>query len=126
MKIKKRSILLLILNLVLTLTIFLSEYVYSSYFSMFSWYENCGEQFLIIIMISTPVFLILSGVYHFLNKKYEMTALNAKLPLISLAVFLLPLLLDLSLSSILITIGAILGLCLCVVSLIVLVRNKIN
>ncbi len=36
---------------------------------MFSWHENSGTQFLIILMMSTPIFLILSITYYFLGKK---------------------------------------------------------
>ncbi|MCR8746807.1 hypothetical protein [Romboutsia lituseburensis] len=123
---KKRSVILIILNLILTLTIFFSEYIYSSYYSIFSWYENCGTQFLAILMISTPIFLILSIIYYFLGKKNIVTGLNKNLPIISLVVFLAPLLLDLSLSSLLITIGALLGFCLCITTIIVFFKSIIN
>ena len=114
---KKKSISLILLNLILILTILFSEYVYSSYYDMFSWYENCGTQFLAIIIISTPIFAILSIIYNLLGKKGIVTGLNKNLPIISLVVFLAPLLLDLSLSNVLITIGAILGLVLFFVSI---------
>ena len=114
---KKKSISLILLNLILILTILFSEYVYSSYYDMFSWYENCGTQFLAIIIISTPIFAILSIIYNLLGKKGIVTGLNKNLPIISLVVFLAPLLLDLSLSNVLITIGAILGLALFFVSI---------
>lgn len=119
---KKISVLLTILNLILTLTIFFSEYIYSSYYSIFSWYENCGTQFLVILMISTPIFLILSIIYYFLGKKNIVTGLNKNLPIISLLVFLSPILLDTSLSYVLITIGALLGLGLCLSSIIIFLR----
>lgn len=121
---KKRSVHLIILNFILTLTIFFSEYIYSSYYSIFSWYENCGTQFLAIFIISTPIFLILSVIYHFLGKKNIVTDLNKKLPIISLLVFLAPLIIDLSLSDLFITIGALLGFCLCLISTIVLLKSN--
>lgn len=123
MIIKKRSLLLTSLNLILTLTILFSEYIYSSYYSIFSWYENCGTQFLAILLISTPIFIILSVIYNSLSKKYPISNLNKKLPLIALLVFLGPILIDLSLSYFFITIGAILGLCLSLVSIIVLFKE---
>ena len=115
--VKKKSISIIILNFLLILAILFSEYVYSSYYDMFSWYENCGTQFLAIIIISTPIFAILSIIYNLLGKKGIVTGLNKNLPIISLVVFLAPLLLDLSLSNVLITIGAILGLVLFFVSI---------
>lgn len=123
MLIKKRSLLLTLLNLILTLTTLFSEYIYSSYYSIFSWYENCGTQFLAILLISAPIFIILSVFYYFLSKKYPISNLNKKLPLIALLVFLGPILIDLSLSYFFITIGAILGLCLSLVSIIVLFKE---
>lgn len=120
---KKRSLLLMILNFILTLTIVFSEYIYSSYFNIFSWYENCGTQFLAILIISTPLFLILSVIYHFLGKKHNITNLNKKLPLIALLVFLAPILIDLRLSKLFITIGGILGFCLCLISIIILFKE---
>lgn len=120
---KKRSFLLTLLNLILTLIIIFSEYIYSSYYSVFSWYENCGTQFLAILIISTPIFIILSVIYYFLSKKHPISNLNKKLPIISLLVFLGPILIDLSLSGFFITIGAILGFCLCLVSIIILFKK---
>lgn len=123
---KKRSVLLIILNLILTLTIFFSEYIYSSYYSVFNWHENSGTQFLAILIISTPILLILSIIYYFLGKKNIVIGLNKNLPIISLVVFLAPLLIDLSLSYFLITIGALLGFCLCVTTIIVFLKSIIN
>lgn len=120
---KKRSLFVTLLNLILTLTIVFSEYIYSSYYSVFSWYENCGTQFLAILIISAPIFIILIVIYYFLSKKYPISNLNKKLPLIALLVFLGPILIDLSLSDFFITIGAILGLCLSLVSIIVLFKE---
>lgn len=121
--IKKRSILLIILNLILTVTILFSEYIYSSYYSIFSWYENSGIQFLAILTISTPIFLILSIIFYFLGKKNIVAGLNKKLPIISLLVFLGPIFLDSSLSDLLITIGSLLGLLLCLSSTIILLKS---
>ena len=120
---KKRSLLITLLNLILTLTILFSEYIYSSYYTVFSWYENCGTQFLAILIISTPIFIILSVIYYFLSKKHPISNLNKKLPLIALLVFLGPLLIDLSLSNFFITIGTILGFCLSLISIIILFKE---
>lgn len=120
---KKRSFLLTFLNLILTLTILFSEYIYSSYYSIFNWYENCGTQFLAILLISAPIFIILSVIYYFLSKKYPISNLNKRLPLTALLVFLGPILIDLSLSDFFITIGGILGFCLCLISIIILFKK---
>lgn len=122
--IKKRSILLMILNLILTITILFSEYIYSSYYSIFSWYENSGIQFLAILIISTPIFLILSIIFYFLGKKNIVLGLNKKLPIISLLAFLGPILLDSNLSDVLIMIVSLLGFLLCLFSTIILLNTK--
>ncbi|HAT4246739.1 hypothetical protein QTH11_12925 [Clostridium perfringens] len=122
MKNKKLSLLLIILNFILTITILFSEYIYTSYFSIFNWHENCGTQFLAILIISTPILLILSISYYFLGKKITITHLNKSLPIISLLVFLAPILLDTSLSYALITIGTLLGLILCLSSIILFLK----
>lgn len=54
----KSKILLLVLNSILFMTILLSEYVYTSYYPQVSWHENSGTQFLVIVMISVPMFLV--------------------------------------------------------------------
>ncbi|MDM0472934.1 hypothetical protein QTH28_11720 [Clostridium perfringens] len=122
MKNKKLSLLLIILNFILTITILFSEYIYTSYFSIFNWHENCGTQFLAILIVSTPILLILSISYYFLGKKITITYLNKSLPIISLLVFLAPILLDTSLSYALITIGTLLGLILCLSSIILFLK----
>lgn len=123
---KEKSLSLIILNLLLTITIIFSEYVYSSHFDIFSWYENCGTQFLAIIIISVPILIVLSLIYYRLGKKGIVTGLNKNLPIIALMVFLLPLLLDLSLSDVLITIGFILGGILLLVSIFINIKYIIK
>lgn len=122
-KINKKSILMLVLNLLLVTTIILSEYIYTSYYDIFSWHENSGIQFLSILMILAPILLLLSIVYYFLGKKGIVSGLNKNLPAISLVIFSAPILLDTSLSTLLITIGTILGLILSIVSIVVLLKS---
>jgi hypothetical protein len=122
-KINKKSILMLVLNLLLVTTIILSEYIYTSYYDIFSWHENSGIQFLSILMILAPILLLLSIVYYFLGKKGIVSGINKNLPVISLVIFLAPILLDTSLSTLLITIGTILGLILSIVSIVVLLKR---
>lgn len=123
MKNQKTPVILVMLNLILTTNIFFSEYVYLSRYRIFSWYENSGTQFLAILIISTPIFLLLIITYHFLGKKNMVRDLNKKLPTISLLVFLIPIMMDLSLSDLFLTIGALLGFILCLVSLIILFKS---
>ncbi len=122
-KINKKSILMLVLNLLLVTTISLSEYIYTSYYDIFSWHENSGIQFLSILMILAPILFLLSIVYHFLGKKGIVSGINKNLPAISLVIFSAPILLDTSLSTLLITIGTILGLILSIVSIVVLLKK---
>lgn len=122
----KSKILLLVLNSILFMTILLSEYVYTSYYPQVSWHENSGTQFLVIVMISVPMFLVLSIIYYFLGKKGAVKGLNKNLPLLALLVFMLPILLDGSLSFVLITIGTILGAILTLISIWSVVKSMIS
>ncbi|MDA3730083.1 hypothetical protein PBV87_00960 [Niameybacter massiliensis] len=122
----KSKILLLVLNSILFMTILLSEYVYTSYYPQVSWHENSGTQFLVIVMISVPMLLVLSIIYYFVGKKGVVKGLNKNLPLLALLVFMLPILLDGSLSFVLITIGTILGAILTLISIWSVVKSIIS
>ncbi len=107
---KTYSVITFMLNILLVLNILFSEYIYSSYFTFVNWYESCGTQFLAIFIISLPIFLGLWILYYIISKKYNVKSIGSELSIISAIIFILPLLLDLSLSDTLITIGAIGGI----------------
>ncbi|CEN76191.1 Uncharacterised protein [[Clostridium] sordellii] len=125
-KTKKYSIIFFILNLLLTATIVLSEYIYSSYYNVFSWYENCGTQFLIILIISIPIFILLSVLYYLLGRKNIISGLSKNLPLISLGVFLIPIIIDTSLSPAVVSVGTFLGFCVLITSVFTLLKSFKN
>lgn len=125
MRMNKSKVLLLILNSILFVTMLLSEYIYTSYYPQVSWHENSGTQFLVIIMISAPIFLVLSITYYFLGKKEIVKGFNKNLPFLALLIFVLPIVLDGSLSFGLITVGTILGAILILNSVWILIKNVI-
>lgn len=100
---------IIMLDVILFVNTILAERVYLSYYPQVSWYENSGTQFLIILLISVPFFLILGLIYYFIGRKKSTIKINSKMCFIAIAVFLIPIILDGSLSPILIAIGTILG-----------------
>lgn len=108
MNIKKISYLLL--NFIMLLTLGFSLMIYTSLHKGLPWYDGCGMQFLIILILLVPVLLGVGFGFIMLNRIYSISGFNKRLPFYCLVGILLPILIDGSLSIIMTTTGTFLSI----------------
>jgi len=86
------------LNLVVFLCLLWSLMIYSSLFKGLPWYEPSGMQFLVVLAVSVPVFLITGIVLVILRKTLVVSKWNVSLPFLAAVGLSLPIFIDDSLS----------------------------
>lgn len=111
------------LNLLLLLALLWSLRLYTSSFEKLPWYEPCGMQFLLIFLLSDPVFLAIGIALLILSRYYHISKLNKWLPFIAIAGLSLPLFGPLNRGEL---IGLPINIILCLLVVITTIANLIN
>lgn len=121
-----KPVVFVVLNLLLVLVLLWSLMIYTSLFKGMPWYEPCGLQFLAILALSDPVFLIIGIALLILGRFFHISRLNKGIPFIAIAGLSLPILIDGSLSIITIFTGSSIGVVLCLLIIAVTIKNLIH
>jgi hypothetical protein len=114
------------LNLVLILVLLWSLMIYTSLFKGIPWYEPCGSQFLAILIISDPIFLVTGIALLILAKHYPISKLNKWLPFITIVGLSLPILIDGSLSKTTLLTGTAIGVMLLLLIIVAVVKRLVS
>ncbi|MCY6485756.1 hypothetical protein OW763_15635 [Clostridium aestuarii] len=109
------NIIYTVLSLVEIVVLGFSLMIYTSLNKSLPWYDGCGMQFLVILIISVPLLLVIGVGLKILSKKYNIRRLNIKIPFLASISIAAPILLDGSLNRVLIAIGG----CMCTVFIII-------
>jgi hypothetical protein len=121
-----RPIIIIALNLVVFLCVLWSLMIYSSLFKGLPWYEPSGMQFLIVLAISDPVFLITGVVLLILRKTLVLSKWNVGLPFLAAVGLSLPILVDGSLSRGMQISGIVIGIVLVVAVLVTTAKGVMD
>ncbi len=124
-KIIKPSI-FIVLNLSSLAVLLWSLMIYTSLFKGIPWYEPCGMQFLAILILSDPVFLILGIALFILGKFIPISLINKSLPLMAIAGLSLPILIGGGLSKTTLLIGTTIGMIILVLTIVSTVKDFIS
>jgi hypothetical protein len=112
-----------VINLLYVGVLLWSLMVYTSLFKGVPWYEPCGTQFLGILFLSAPAFLILGISLFVLGKFIHIPFISKCLPLIAMAGLSLPITIDGSLSRITLLIGTVIGMAILMLTIVSIGKN---
>lgn len=116
-----KKIIFVTINLLSILTLFIFLMIYTSLNKNMPWYDSCGMQFLVIIILS-PLLAIIGASLLALNKKLHFNKPNARFHFIAMFCTVVPLIVDGSLS----TPTLIIGGSFCVISIILIIYSVIT
>jgi hypothetical protein len=111
------------LNLVVLLCLLWTLMIYSSLFKGLPWYEPSGMQFLVVLGISVPAFLITGIILLILRRTLAISKWNVSLPFLAAVGLSLPILIDGSLSRGMQISGIVIGIALGIALLLTTVRR---